>query len=467
MTEVASLLIGEGSGRLARVHDLVLFSPTSDQFSVFVEAVQGSTGAPFEALQASIVDRDFEIGPLIAISIGSTATTMLLFGDVTVETTARTAPRLSSAGAGTWIEHRIDRTTAQVISTPDVEPAEDCELQSGVVPAGGLSLSIPVAAGEPEPEPVSRIADVHKPVVVDEVQLEAHSIGSRGVVDGPGPTVSAAVEPVDDGVHGAIPVPEPEAFEHPLAVSETRRDDRANTTRVVGSHTADVDLSHLSEQDGDEWFGGSTWADAQDPKPIEDSRAESAESSEFDSLFGVAPESAPTVAAAPSTPASGVPLLSDGPPSNLVEGRNCDCGWQGPPSAHRCASCGASVAAIPITAFERPVLAILEIAGHPRVPLSGNVSIGRNPPERPGYEIVRLGSDHSSVSKHHADLVVESWEIHVYDCDSRNGVVLQTPDGGEHSVDPGVPHRVEIGMTICLGESEVALRTTQEEYFGG
>lgn len=145
MDKGAALVTFEvGAGRLARRDNSLIFvsdaAPAQPFLRIFLHGT--SSESPFDAIQNLIAERNFEAPALVLADWTESTLRVMLFGDMTISTNAKTAPRLSSADAGACIEHRIKRTGELVMETAEADPLSDTDLGLGIVPASGFKIRL-------------------------------------------------------------------------------------------------------------------------------------------------------------------------------------------------------------------------------------------------------------------------------------------------------------------------------------
>lgn len=164
------------------------------------------------------------------------------------------------------------------------------------------------------------------------------------------------------------------------------------------------------------------------------------------------PPPAPSGAAAqpPSAP-------SPSPSRTLVDAVRCTGGHHSPPGSSSCRDCGALLPPnAPIEAVPRPPIGLLVFDDGVEVVLEADLVLGRRPPDdgRATYAV-----EGDRVSRHHAELRVVGWDVHLYDPGSRNGTYVVTPGGTEPSrIEVDVPTRLESGSRVYLGTRSFTFR---------
>lgn len=151
------------------------------------------------------------------------------------------------------------------------------------------------------------------------------------------------------------------------------------------------------------------------------------------------------VAAAPPAAAMGGPT---------VQALICPNGHANPPLASACIACRAPLAAPPVQ-IARPVLGVLVFGNGTRVVLDRPALIGRNPKlegalpnEMPTLVRLDVGQ---GLSRSHAAVRLEGWQVLLEDLHSANGTVVQLPGRDPRRLHPGEPVLLEPGAHIDFG----------------
>ena len=146
------------------------------------------------------------------------------------------------------------------------------------------------------------------------------------------------------------------------------------------------------------------------------------------------------------------------PGPGQVRAMLCSAGHPNPPHQTICRTCaGAIPAGVPVI-VERPPLAVLAFSSAERVVVDRSVIIGRNPKvtEASGGELPRIArfDDESTLglSRSHAQIVVEGWQMFVEDLHSRNGTELTLPGRARQRLRGGEAVMLEVGAVIHLDE---------------
>jgi len=226
VTQTADLRIEPGDGLLARHGTALLFLPAPindaaiELVEIFVRAQK-----PSERIGEALVDRALR-GPSLVLIEWDGDVALMVFGDLEASTDQPSLPMLSGASSASWVEHRLpisDRRVAITVSPPTESVTN---LLEGVVPAGGFSLEIGVAATPPSvvlidessEEASSLVRPPLAPTVTQESILEpvpaVTQLDLPAVVD-PGDSV-AALEAIQAAAVGEPDVGENALLQHGL-----------------------------------------------------------------------------------------------------------------------------------------------------------------------------------------------------------------------------------------------------------
>jgi FHA domain len=150
----------------------------------------------------------------------------------------------------------------------------------------------------------------------------------------------------------------------------------------------------------------------------------------------------------------------DGP---MVPAVRCPAGHACPPGSEECRTCGLEVPPQDPVLAPRPPLGALKASTGEVVPLDRSVLLGRAPrvdeetPPEQRPRLLRVGGADRDISRTHAEVVLDGWQVLVRDLGSTNGTTV-TPPGGRDPV-PVLPHEdvgIEPGTVITLAD-EVSL----------
>lgn len=125
-----------------------------------------------------------------------------------------------------------------------------------------------------------------------------------------------------------------------------------------------------------------------------------------------------------------------------------------PPHESSCRQCGQSLGGTPI-AVPRPTLGTLRFSNSMLVVLNRPAVIGRNPKlqgastgEVPDLVKIDVGQ---GLSRTHAAVNIEGWQVLLEDLNSANGTIVQLPGREPRRLHPGEPVLLEHGTTVDFG----------------
>lgn len=148
--------------------------------------------------------------------------------------------------------------------------------------------------------------------------------------------------------------------------------------------------------------------------------------------------------------------LAQGAAGLTVLANRCPAGHLTPPHTAACRVCRASVAEQPPFEITRPALGVLRLSTGDTVTLDRGVLIGRKPAAPPGVagrpHLVRVNSPEHDVSRQHAELVLEGWQVYVRDLGSTNGTTVTLPGQSPQRLREGEPQLLEHGAVIVLAD---------------
>jgi hypothetical protein len=159
----------------------------------------------------------------------------------------------------------------------------------------------------------------------------------------------------------------------------------------------------------------------------------------------------------------GVAAASGRPGTPQVQAAICLSGHPNPPSADRCALCGASVPPQTTQLVPRPVLGILRSPDGASTPIDRPILVGRAPVQRDDLaelpELMRVPSPGQDISRTHLLVCPDEWEILLTDLHSTNGTVIVRPGPGVDrlQLQPGEPLAVTVGTVVELGDGVAVL----------
>lgn len=135
----------------------------------------------------------------------------------------------------------------------------------------------------------------------------------------------------------------------------------------------------------------------------------------------------------------------------------CHSGHPNAPHAASCRVCGAAIATASPVSVPRPPLGVLVFSNGDRVIADRTVLIGRNPRvsgtltgELP--RIVKLESAGQGLSRTHAEVRIEGWQMLLEDLQSTNGTEVTLPGQAPRRLHAGDPVALVAGATVDFGE---------------
>ena len=158
-------------------------------------------------------------------------------------------------------------------------------------------------------------------------------------------------------------------------------------------------------------------------------------------------------------PAAKDDLAEESRSPRTVGARVClTCGHPNPPREVRCRSCSTSMAddGGTIRTIPQPTLGILRLSGGRVEPLDMDLLIGRNPtrdPLEPHQRAVVHGQGDRSVSRRHINLRLDGWQVVVTNLKADDHTIVESENGEETPLAPGVSRTLEVGDTVRYGGS--------------
>jgi hypothetical protein len=145
---------------------------------------------------------------------------------------------------------------------------------------------------------------------------------------------------------------------------------------------------------------------------------------------------------------------------NDVHAVLCAVGHPNPPHAHICRSCGDTIdpdAAQSPVVVQRPVLAVLAFSNGTRVPLDADVLMGRNPKVTDTHSgalphVVKFDDVGPGLSRSHARVVLDGWQMMLEDLGSTNGTEITLPGQSRRRLRVNEPVMLEIGAVVDLDD---------------
>jgi hypothetical protein len=143
-----------------------------------------------------------------------------------------------------------------------------------------------------------------------------------------------------------------------------------------------------------------------------------------------------------------------------VEGRLCEAGHLNDPQATVCWICGSAVTG-PAATGPRPPLGRLTTKDRRSLILDGDFVIGRKPGASEEVTTgrarpIEVPADHTGVSRVHAEIRVDGWNVWAYDLGSANGTYYLPAGAGQWiRMEPHKAVAIVSGTTLSLGGFEL------------
>jgi hypothetical protein len=179
---------------------------------------------------------------------------------------------------------------------------------------------------------------------------------------------------------------------------------------------------------------------------------------------GPAPHTSLGPAARPATEPEPAPDdtpadFGEGVGGPIVLGVRCKNGHFTDPDARSCLFCGGAIGrrAAPPQRGPRPTLGVLILDDGATVQLDGDYIIGRDPARDPSIaegtaQPLRVVDAESTVSRVHARIHLEGWQVLLTDLGSANGTRIQHPGAkAELLLDPQAPVQIVHGTRVFVG----------------
>ncbi|MCB0963084.1 MAG: FHA domain-containing protein [Acidimicrobiales bacterium] len=144
-------------------------------------------------------------------------------------------------------------------------------------------------------------------------------------------------------------------------------------------------------------------------------------------------------------------------PTSTVAALRCPAGHPNPTHADSCRSCGQTIADRTPQTIARPTLGRLRLPDGTFAPLDRHLLVGRSPATDIAVRdeptgTVRLADPDKVLSRTHAAIVLDGWQVLVVDRDSMNHTYVQIPGRDPFQLRPGEPCPVPPGTAIRLGD---------------
>lgn len=443
--------VAPGAGLVGRVGDgvLVVAAPVVEEqvtslLTLLREACDGQD-RPGRLLARRVAQHVFQSDPAAVPSFAVLAPTddgwaVTLHGDVELSVVRGGASEepVSGRQAATWVDRIVPEGFDRLVVGPDVAalaaPSGPFDLQAGVVPGAGVVIA---ADGPAQPRPADATAGVGQPA--------AESQPAPSSQPPPAPEPQPAAPPAAPAEPPAPPSPPPEPPPEPVAgpaASSAPVDDTAEQSALPSPDQAER---------------------RQTPPPAPPSPTTDA----FESVSLLQPADVPQRDPLPvlgETAAEAEMAPSDAP---LVKGVLCANGHFNHPQARYCSVDGVSMVHRTLAPVQRPrpTLGVMVSDDGSAYPLDHDYLVGREPD---GDERVISGEftplfledAERSVSRVHAEIRLEGWDVTIVDRDSANGTYLaargetewrRLPSGRQEIIAPGT--RIAFGKRTMTFDS--------------
>jgi hypothetical protein len=137
----------------------------------------------------------------------------------------------------------------------------------------------------------------------------------------------------------------------------------------------------------------------------------------------------------------------------------CVVGHPNPPHAANCRQCAADIADRSVRLIAPPVLGRLRFSTGATVDLDRSLLVGRRPTTEgwPAHHdlpaLITLPDPEQALSRAHAEVRVQGWDVYVVDLGSTNGTSVELPGRELVTLRPQEPYRVLDGTRVTLGQA--------------
>jgi hypothetical protein len=426
-----------GDGLIARSTGIALVvfaldpshSRVTDELLNLIEGSAGAGKAPGRRLARQVARLLGEADPDEVPSFGLLAQAehgivLILHGDADAEITRSGAgEHLSGRQVATWIDRILEPPVDALVIGPSgatLAPADSrFQLRGGAVPGGGLSL---VAADAPD----GQVPPVATPPRA-EVPVEAPPPPA-----GPGRDLPPRADPPPDSPPRILPAPDPAPPAPPVPTVEAEEGSDDATMVDMGSPPA------MSALDAPEQAPPASFVsvlfDDHEPEEVR--------------------EALPVVGHDQSVAEA---LEPEGP---QVKGVICSRGHFNDPSTPFCAICGISMVqkTLHLVDGRRPPLGVIVFDDGATFSVDTDYVLGREPEFDPDVvsgkaRPLTLTDPERTVSRVHAALVLEDWNVRLVDRGSANGTYIAMPGRDDWSpVLANQPTTIKPGTKVRLGQ---------------
>lgn len=159
----------------------------------------------------------------------------------------------------------------------------------------------------------------------------------------------------------------------------------------------------------------------------------------------------PPIAVAPRAVAPAE--IAPDPNGSTVFAVRCNQGHLSSPMRPTCRVCGADIPEQKPFEVPTPPLGVIVVPSGDRIPVDDGIAIGRSPQPAPGTDQKTITISFSGeISRQHALITVEGWNVYVRDLNTTNGTSVTAPDRVKVQLRSGENYRVEPGSEIDLAD---------------
>jgi hypothetical protein len=399
----ARLELGSGPGVVAAFEGvalLVVGEGSHQQLTALAREAAGSASPPGRGLARRLAGLltgdDADAVPAFgALGDAGDGVIVFLYGGVTATVTEPDGGviTLSGADAATWVDRVLPAGTGPITLAPvgtDASAASGFELGTGVVPGGWLRLVPEGATDASEPAPATPPAP------------------ASPAAPAPAPAASPAPEaaPAPAPPPTAVPPAPPPAAAAPPPSPQRDRPLVADPTPGPAGAEAVEETSEMGSVAFESFELTPEPTEAREPLPVD--------AAEPDDATAAAPTPAEVEEAVPE--------------EDLVEGILCKRQHFNSPQAGFCSTCGISMVhqTHNLVRQKRPPLGFLVFDDGSTFTLDGQYVLGREPETDPLVDAgsarpIVLDDPQASVSRVHAEIRLEGWDVQLVDRGSTNG----------------------------------------------
>ena len=460
-----SFVPGSGVGVVGRRGVALIEGATAEIAEEVATQIDLGLDATLEVLAGFGLRR---LGSFAVAVVEDDALRVLVRGDARVRAIGDRTTDIDGAGLRTWNEHALPDWSELTLALPDAAVTSTSEfwVVGGVVPASGLALRNEAEASrerpplpEPASEPRSELDAAFEPdsdpapAAVAEPELEPEPDPAPAAVAEPEPRPAPESDPEAEIAAAFDSVPQPSQVPGPSPYDE------------MYGHTVHRQVSDAAVHRAEDENAASTDPDGQDAPSAEMPTNLGDHDGHTISLAELRALQRSEAAGETLLPGAGFDEPDDMTISRstldsrtssgaAVQAVLCDGGHPNPPQLSTCRICGASLGDSPST-MARPSLGRLTFSDGQVVDLDRPALLGRNPKvegrvvgELP--RVIRF-EQCQGVSRNHAEVRLEGWQVLLVDLGSANHTTVTLPDRPPRRLRPDEPILLADGASIDLG----------------